>query len=334
MNRSHAVQPTGTAPSPIGAPARPAFETHAAPRRPRGGSRRWLRWTLAGAAALTSTLLLVAAAGLVMAERRMHRQVEVAVAPIAIPDDAASVARGHYLFESRGCADCHGIDGGGRSFVDQPPLRLAGPDITAGGRTADYRSRDWVRSVRHGVAPDGRPLRIMPSEDYNRLTDADLGALVAYVKQLPPGAGAQAVVELPLAGRLLYGFGLMTDAAARIDHRLPPALPVAEGVTVEHGRYVAQMCTGCHGAGFGGGRIPGSPPDWPAAANLTPGQGGVLARYADAASFARMMRSGQRPDGSRIGVMPFEAVGKLNETDLQALYAFLRALPPREAGSR
>ena len=38
---------------------------------------------------------------------------------------------------------------------------------------------------------------IMPSEDYNRLTDADLASLVAYVRQLPSVAGDGALLELP-----------------------------------------------------------------------------------------------------------------------------------------
>ena len=57
------------------------------------------------------------------------------------------------------------------------------PNISPGPGSvvAKYTPADWERSLRHGVKPDGRPLMIMPSEDYNRLTDADLGALVAYV---------------------------------------------------------------------------------------------------------------------------------------------------------
>ena len=50
-----------------------------------------------------------------------------------------------------------------------------------GSVTAAYRVEDWVRAVRHGVKPDGRPIRIMPSEDYNRMTDADLGATLKAV---------------------------------------------------------------------------------------------------------------------------------------------------------
>ena len=86
----------------------------------------------------------------------------------------------------------------------------------------------------------------------------------------------------------------------KIDHSLPPPKPVAAAVTVEHGAYVAAMCIGCHGAGLSGGKIPGGPPDWLAAANITPGDKSVMPAYKDGTSFAAMMKTGKRPDGSAI----------------------------------
>jgi hypothetical protein len=50
--------------------------------------------------------------------------------------------------------------------------------------------------------------------------------------------------------RALYGAGAIKDAAAKIDHTLPPQQPEPEGVTVEHGRCVAQACKGCHRSCF------------------------------------------------------------------------------------
>jgi mono/diheme cytochrome c family protein len=291
-------------------------------------------WKRAGVGAGILALLAGAAvaAGLQLAERRMARHVAVEVAPVALRTDAAGLERGRYLYASRGCTDCHGANGAGRVFVDNgSDLRIKGPNITAGpgSAVANYRAHDWVRAIRHGVAPDGRPLRIMPSEDYNRFTDADLGALVAYVQSLPPVAGTGAEVRLPLPARVLYGFGAIDDAADRIDHTLPPATEVAEGVNLQHGKYVANMCLGCHGAQLAGGRIPGSPPDWPAAANLTPAPGAAMERYGQAEAFLHMMRTGARPDGSRIQVMPFESLREMSETDLRALHLYLRSLPPR-----
>jgi cytochrome c1 len=115
---------------------------------------------------------------------------------------------------------------------------------------------------------------------------------------------------------------------------LPPAVPVAEGPTAAHGAYVANMCIGCHGATLSGGKIPGGPPDWPAAANLTPGAGSSMAQYDSAEKFRAMMHGGKRGDGSAIKVMPFESLSALNDTDLNALHAYLRTVPAKNAGNR
>jgi len=289
----------------------------------------WLRRGLWGLGTLAVLLGGAVATGLTLGERKAARRIEIAPYALAIPGDAAAIERGRYLYASRGCADCHGADGAGRTFVqDGSSLVLAGPNISPGPGSvvAAYRAADWERTLRHGVKPDGRPLRVMPAEDYTRLTDADTGAIVAYVKSLPPASGGGAVLTLPLPARVLYGFGAIPDAVDKIDHRLAPAQPVAEGVTVEHGRYVAAMCQGCHGARLEGGRIPGGPPDWPAAARLVPGEGNAMTRYADAEAFLRMFKSGKRADGSPIAVMPFEALGAMSEVDARALHRYLTSL--------
>ena len=296
---------------------------------------KWIKRGAVAIAVLAAAAAAAVVAGQQMAERRMARKVEVRVQPVAYADDAQSLERGKYLYESRGCTDCHGLNGAGRSFVnDGKGLHIAGPNITRGGVTASYQPQDWVRILRHGVKPDGRPAMVMPSEDYNRFTDQDLASIVAYVRSLPPQTGGAAVVDLPLPVRVLYGFGAIPDAASRIDHSLPPAQPVAEGVTVQHGAYVANMCIGCHGEHLSGGKIPGGPPDWPAAANLTPGSGSAMAHYADAAQFAAMFKSGKRPDGTPLKVMPFDSLGRMSDVDVQALYAYLKTVPARPLGQR
>jgi mono/diheme cytochrome c family protein len=296
---------------------------------------RWLK--IGGGIAVVVGLLGAAAvfAGLQLADAKMQRKVAVDVQPVAYTTEAGALERGRYLYSSRGCVDCHGANGGGRTFADDGKgLRIKGPNISPGpgSLVASYQPEDWVRAIRHGVAPSGRPLMVMPSEDYNRFTDADLAALVAYLRSLPPVAGGPAVVELPLPARVLYGFGAIHDAAGKIDHRQPPAQPVLEGVNAAHGAYVANMCLGCHGPQLAGGRIPGGPPDWPAAPNLTPGAGTVMTRYADADALMRLFQTGQRPDGSAVQVMPFESLRAMNETDVRALHLYLRRLPPRPQG--
>ncbi len=291
--------------------------------------KTWIRALLVGLVALVLLAATALGMGVLLAERKMQRTVSVPVQPVALRNDAASVERGKYLFASRGCVDCHGSAGTGRTFVDDGSLVIAGPNITTGpgGVVSAYQPVDWVRAIRHGVSPQGRPLMIMPSEDYNRFTDDDLASLVAYVRSLPPASGQGTVLKLPLPVKALYGYGAIKDAAARIDHSLPPQQPVPEGVTVAHGQYVANMCIGCHGAGLAGGKIPGGPPDWPPASKLTPGEGSVMGRYPDAEALIAMFRSGKRPDGTAVQVMPFESLREMSETDLRALYLYLKGLP-------
>lgn len=298
----------------------------------------WLR--RAGIGLLVLVALLAAAISLLVANghRKAERRVDVVAAGVAERGDAAAVERGGYLFRSRGCTDCHGTDGAGRTFVDDGKgLRLHAPNITPapGSVVAAYRMDDWDRAIRHGVAPGGRPLLIMPSEDYNRLTNDDFAALVAYLRQMPAARGGAAEVRLPMLVRALYGAGIVRDAAEKIDHTLAPSVPVAEAVTAEHGAYVANACIGCHGAALQGGRIPGAPPEWPPAARLSPGEGSAMARYADARAFVAMMRSGIRPDGSTVSpVMPFGALREMSDVDLEALYVHLKGLTSHVAAAR
>lgn len=274
-----------------------------------------------------------------LGERKIDRRVDIRVVPVPYAKPTPQVLQlGKYLFESRGCSECHGKDGAGRVVVEEPGgIYVRSPDITSArvAMVANYTEADWVRAIRHGVDPAGRALLIMPSEDYNRMNDGDLAALVAYIRSLPPGRGTLSEVRLPTIVRVMYGAGIFKDSSEKIDHRLPPAAPIAVGETVEHGAYVAAMCAGCHGHTFSGGRIPAAPPDWPPASNLTPGEGSVMPRYATVEAFTAMLRSGKRPDGSAVSkVMPFETLGNLNDTDVKAMHAYFRTLPPRKTGEQ
>lgn len=299
--------------------------------------KKWLK--VAGMTVLGALGVGVAAlsAGSALADRKMQRVVTVPARAISLEADPAALEHGRYLFRSRGCTECHGENGAGRTFIDEGGLLARAPNITLGRHSAvkGYQAVDWDRTLRHGVKRDGRPLIIMPSEDYSRLTDADMTALVAYVRSLPATDGEPARLELPAMVRALYAFGAIEDSAEKIDHDLPAPKPVPAGATKEHGAYIANMCIGCHGPGMSGGKIPGGPPDWPAAANLTPGEQSAMVRYESADKLRAMFRTGKRPDGAALhAAMPFSVLRVLNDTDVEALHLYLKTLAPRAAGQR
>ena len=298
---------------------------------------KWIKRSLVAVVGLGVLGAAGLAVGAYLGDRKAMRRVDVAVGPVALPTDAAGLERGRYLYATRGCVDCHGANGGGTKFIDDGGLFIKAPNISPGpgNVVAGYRVEDWVRTLRHGVKPGGQPVFIMPSEDYNRLTDEDLGALIAYVKQLPPAAGEGLVAQVPALVKTLYAAGMIRDAAEKIDHSLPPATPVPQDGSPVHGAYIATMCIGCHGERLSGGKIPGAPPSWPAASNLTPGSGSAMTPYATAEQFVAMLRTGKRPDGSEVSaVMPFTSLRELNDNDAKALYAHLKQLAPVGAGNR
>ncbi|MES2316074.1 MAG: c-type cytochrome [Pseudomonadota bacterium] len=297
---------------------------------------KWMKGTIIALAVLAALGATAVAVGKVVGEHKQQRVIKVAVAPLAA-GNPGSLEQGRYLFSTRGCADCHGANGAGKEVLRSGAMLVISPNISPGPNSAvkNYRTEDWVRTLRHGVKPDGTPIMIMPSEDYNRLTDDDVAAIIAYARQLPPVAGQARVVQLPVAVKVLYALGVVKDASEMIDHTLAPEAPVKAEVSVAHGAYVAKSCVGCHGATLSGGKIPGAPPEWPAPANLTPGEGSVMPRYRTPESFMAMLRSGKRPDGAPIStVMPFGSLSQMNDTDLRALHRYLHTLPPRAAGGR
>src|SRR5689334_3019604 len=131
--------------------------------------KSWLRWTLFGVLGAVAVGAAAVAWGVHRSEARMARQISQPAYPLQIPEGEAVLARGRYLFASRGCSECHGAGGGGRAFVDLPKdgIYMRSPNISPGEGSvvAKYTPSDWERTLRHGIKPDGRPLLIMPAED-------------------------------------------------------------------------------------------------------------------------------------------------------------------------
>jgi mono/diheme cytochrome c family protein len=282
--------------------------------------------------------LLVLAAGAVYATTnyRLRRLHTVEVRPIVVPGDAAAIARGKHIVTTRSCADCHGADFGGAKVVDDPAAgKLYGPNITTGhgGLPANYSDLDYVRAIRHGLAQDGRALIMMPSAEYTTLSDEDLAAIIAYLKTLPAVDRERGPVQPGPAIRALMAAGQIQLSAEEIDHAAHRPASVTPSPTAEYGKYLAASCTGCHGPNLSGGKIPGTPPDWPATANLTPHASSRLPAWTEE-QFLATLRTLQRPDGSAVHPLMPAAIGQMTDEELKAIWAYLRTLPATETGAR
>lgn len=253
---------------------------------------------------------------------------------LVLPTDATAITRGRYLADHVSvCVDCHGENFAGGVVVDDPALgRIVAPNLTNGqnGVGADLTDMAFARIVRYGVLPDGKSVRVMPSDDYSHLSDADLAAIVAYVRSLPPVDSSLPATELKPLGRLLLSAGqLDIMIAKRIDFAAERPFPPA-AITTEYGHYLANIagCTSCHHPDLAGGAIPGAPPDWPKAANITPS--GAVAGWSEA-DFITTIRTGVNPSGHKLlAEMPWQRYAGMTDEDLQAIWLFIQSVPPAE----
>ena len=199
-----------------------------------------------------------------------------------------------------------------------------------GGIGGTYTDEDWVRAIRHGVGPDGKPLIFMPSSEFYFLTDEDLGALIAFLKTVPPVDYSPAEISVGPLGRVLFLAGQMPllVTAEEIDHDAPRPEDSAPDVTAEYGQYLAVGCVGCHRQDYSGGPIAGVPSDWPPAENLTPA--GELADWTEA-DFLDFMRTGVTPKGDNIDpeYMPWPNLGQLTGRRTKGIVAVSANIAPQ-----
>ena len=285
---------------------------------------------------LGSLLLLIILTGAtlyVLSGRSLDTNWAVTADPLTIPRDSATLARGHHLVTTRlVCVDCHGQDLGGTVVIDGMPFgRFVASNLTPGGVGASYTDADWVRAIRHGIRPNGKSLLFMPSEVFAELGAEDLAAVIAYLKTVPAVTRVLPATELGPVGRMLVATNKAPLVVAKlINHEAPiPAMP-PEGETVEYGRYlvVSGGCMACHGKSLSGGKFAGGPDD-PPAANITPTGIGTWSE----ADFFRAFREGKRPGNTDINpFMPWKTMGGMTDSELRAIFLFLKTVPPRPYG--
>ncbi|MEW5829333.1 MAG: cytochrome c [Chloroflexota bacterium] len=176
----------------------------------------------------------------------------------------------------------------------------------------------------------------MPSTEFYYLSDADLGKALAYVRSTP-----RVDNEMPASKLSFTGFVVMNVTrditflpAELIPHDDPAPAAPEPGVTAEYGAYLAISCQVCHGPTLSGGQIPGFPPEWPAAPNLTSGEGSRLPAWGET-GFIEIIRTGEK-HGRTINpaYMPWTSYRHMTDDELRAVYAYLMSLPPKDFGNR
>jgi mono/diheme cytochrome c family protein len=280
----------------------------------------------------------------------------------------ASIHRGEYLFFAvADCAGCHsrrdfervggpmvgdiGGGSGGREpgakpypFADMPG-EIYGRNITANRDTGvgAWTDDEIIRAIREGVSRDGSPLfPMMPYPEYRAMSDTDVQAIVAFIRNMPGVTRAvpRSNIDFPL------NFVMRT-----IPEPLTEAVPdINRQDHVKYGEYLAKMagCVECHTQRIDGERqenmllaggrsfgLEGKSFEL-VSSNLTPDpQTGLratedefVARFKSFEAMAKGDEEVPRVTRANAVAMPWLAFAAINDSDLRAIYAYLRSVRP------
>jgi mono/diheme cytochrome c family protein len=261
------------------------------------------------------------------------------------PDPKLVVERGDYLSKMLGCPFCH-VKGGpkGPDFTQ----RFAGgleipdkfgtwrsPNITPhkGSGIGGWTDAEIAAAIREGVRPGGKQLYpIMPYLNYNRMTDDDVKAIVAYLRTLP---AIDNVVQPNTKLKL-----------PQPEAPKPTNAPDPTGDPLKHGEYLVTLmhCNMCHtpagkdgmpdmtkqyAGGFemelamlGTGKLYG--------ANITSDPETGIGKWTQA-DVETAMKTLVRPDKTIIqGPMQFYLTGwsQMKDEDLKAIATYVKQIAP------
>ncbi|QHT68780.1 cytochrome c [Rhodocytophaga rosea] len=280
---------------------------------------------LAGLFLLTAVFYLVAYQDI---QERINKVYDINPEPITVHYDTTSIQLGTRLAIAKGCTGCHSADLGGRIFIDDAHKLgyFVASNLTSGkgGLPEGYGYRDWVLAIKHGIRRNGKPLFIMPSHEFNSLTERDMGAIIAYASNLPAINREFEKSQLgPLGTVLTYLNKIPLLPAEKIDHSRKMVKQVKAEVSADYGKYLSATCQGCHRPNMKGGEplAPGFPPVPDISSTGHPGSW-------THDQFVTTIRTGKTPEGKPLDPkeMPWKSASAFTDDELTAIHLYLNSL--------
>lgn len=260
--------------------------------------------------------------------------------------DSAVIARGRYLvYNVSHCQDCHASKknrvavklgdvslSGGDEFKT-PVASFYPPNLTPDLETGigNLSDEQIARAVRYGVKHDGTALA--PFMSFNEMSDDDLTAVISYLRSAPAVYNKVPARSPNMLGKIVLRFVLKPNLEPKVAANLP-----ADSSAL-YGRYLASSvgnCIGCHtsrdpmtgafvNAPFSGGLEFREAEGTFITPNLTPDDSTGRLKGWTPELFVHRFRQGKLIPGSP---MPWESFQQMTDSDLKAIYYFLKTLPP------
>lgn len=293
--------------------------------------KKVLKWIGIVLGALIGLILVAGVVFYFVGNSRLNKTYNFPPDNIAMPTDAASLEHGQH-FAKMLCAGCHGTDFSGVTnwFPPGPFGSMDSANLTSGqgGVGQEYTSdKEYVLAIRHGVEPEGKPIYMPAVVAFSAMSDEDLGAIIAYLKSVPPVDHQTSGQNFSVLGKILIGAGMFGNLPVEDASHAAHVTAPAAGVTVEYGQYLVAIgdCRSCHGKQLAGGPFP-DPSVSILAPNLTPN--GTWSVWS-AQEFITAMRTGVEPSGYHLDpiYMPWKDISVATDDELNAMFMYLRSLP-------
>ena len=271
------------------------------------------------------------------------------LAAAALPQHTPDLANGERMFFAGGCASCHAAEDaeaedklrlGGGLALPTPFGTFYAPNISPHPEDGigGWSDLDFVNAMMRGISPSGEHYYpAFPYPSYARMQVEDILDLRAFMDTLPQVSSQTAEHELAFPYNVRRGLGLWKRL--HLDNGPVLALPDASEA-VRRGQYLVEgpgHCGECHTMrDWSGGTVRDQ---WLAGApspegdgvipNLTPHEEG-LADWTES-DIADALETGFTPDFDSFGgamVAVQENLAELPAADLEAIAAYLKAIPP------
>jgi mono/diheme cytochrome c family protein len=222
----------------------------------------------------------------------------------------------------------------GQFLIEEKGLFKAyAPNITQDKETGigNWSDGQIATAIREGKRPDGSIIGPpMPIGLYRGISDRDVKAIVAYLRTVKPVKNKVAKSTYHISLPPAYGppIGAVSDVSREDQVAYGAYLAGPVGHCIEcHTPFVKGQPDLENQLGAGGFEFHG-PWGVSVSANITPHADGV-AEYTDA-QLATVIRSGVRPDGSRLlPPMGIYYYANITDADMAALITYLRQLEPK-----
>jgi len=273
-----------------------------------------LRWTGYVLGVLLLLAILAAVYVWMASAQKLNAQVDAKPERLVAPT-AAQLADGPRQLRILGCVSCHGEGLRGKLFFDEPNVaQVHAPNLTL--IAAKATDQQLAQAIRQGVSHDGRALFIMPSNQYSRLTEGEVAALISAIRVQPKGGEQTPGIKLGPIGRIGVVAGkFQTQPQAVADYA--QNMPADLGSQFARGRHLAMTnCSECHGSSFGGGE----PKPGLKAPDLS-----IVGAY-DLPAFTKLMRTGVPASGKDLELMDDVAKGDFShytDEEIAALHDYL-----------